>query len=135
MHARACIPAVLHDGDFNPQIDRQAEDRAHRLGQTRPVTVYRMVTSDTVDEQIAQIAQRKLTLDAAVLRADGDGGAGGDGGGGEGAPADARESRAQESRSMAALLQGLLAAASADDVAAPGAGAGAGLVIRDSKDD
>ena len=96
------------------------------------MTVYRLVTSDTVDEQIAHIAQRKLTLDAAVLRADGDGGGGGGGGdGGEGAPADARESRAQESRSMAALLQGLLAAASADDVA----GTGAGLVIRDSKDD
>ena len=32
---------ILHDVDFNPQADRQAEDRVHRLGQTRPVKVYR----------------------------------------------------------------------------------------------
>ena len=57
---------VIHDCDFNPQIDRQAEDRAHRLGQTRPVTVYRLVTADTVDERIVSIAE-KLDLDAAIL--------------------------------------------------------------------
>ena len=58
---------VIHDCDFNPQIDRQAEDRAHRLGQTRPVTVYRLVTADTVDERIVSIAEKKLDLDAAIL--------------------------------------------------------------------
>lgn len=36
---------ILHDVDFNPQIDRQAEDRCHRLGQTKPVHVYRLVSS------------------------------------------------------------------------------------------
>lgn len=35
---------ILHDVDFNPQIDRQAEDRCHRLGQTKLVTVYRLVS-------------------------------------------------------------------------------------------
>lgn len=34
---------ILHDVDFNPQIDRQAEDRCHRLGQLKPVTVIRLV--------------------------------------------------------------------------------------------
>lgn len=34
---------ILHDVDFNPQIDRQAEDRCHRLGQKRTVTVHRLV--------------------------------------------------------------------------------------------
>lgn len=58
---------ILHDVDFNPQIDRQAEDRSHRLGQERPVTIYRLVTLGTVDEKINDIAQRKLKLDAAVL--------------------------------------------------------------------
>ncbi|XWS34406.1 hypothetical protein CRYUN_Cryun21dG0035800 [Craigia yunnanensis] len=58
---------VIHDMDFNPQIDRQAEDRCHRIGQTKPVTIYRLVTKGTVDENVYEIAKRKLTLDAAVL--------------------------------------------------------------------
>ncbi|KAF4351865.1 hypothetical protein G4B88_030360 [Cannabis sativa] len=58
---------VIHDMDFNPQIDRQAEDRCHRIGQTKPVTIYRLVTKNTVDENIYEIAKRKLVLDAAVL--------------------------------------------------------------------
>jgi hypothetical protein len=53
--------------DFNPQIDRQAEDRCHRLGQTKPVMVYRLVTERSVDHNIYNLSQRKLKLDAAVL--------------------------------------------------------------------
>ncbi|KHG07610.1 Lymphoid-specific helicase [Gossypium arboreum] len=58
---------IIHDMDFNPQIDRQAEDRCHRIGQIRPVTIYRLVTKGTVDENVYEIAKSKLTLDAAVL--------------------------------------------------------------------
>lgn len=58
---------IIHDMDFNPQMDRQAEDRCHRIGQVKPVTIYRLVTKDTVDENIYEIARRKLVLDAAVL--------------------------------------------------------------------
>ncbi|PSS26833.1 Protein CHROMATIN REMODELING like [Actinidia chinensis var. chinensis] len=58
---------IIHDMDFNPQIDRQAEDRCHRIGQTKPVTIYRLVTKGTVDENVYEIAKRKLVLDAAVL--------------------------------------------------------------------
>ena len=58
---------ILHDVDFNPQIDRQAEDRCHRLGQTKPVMVYRLVAKNTVDQNIYNLSQRKLKLDAAVL--------------------------------------------------------------------
>lgn len=58
---------VIHDMDFNPQMDRQAEDRCHRIGQTKPVTIYRLVTKGTVDENVYEIAKRKLILDAAVL--------------------------------------------------------------------
>lgn len=58
---------VIHDMDFNPQMDRQAEDRCHRIGQTKPVTVYRLVNKGTVDENVFEIAKRKLVLDAAVL--------------------------------------------------------------------
>ncbi|CAA2954863.1 CHROMATIN REMODELING 19 [Olea europaea subsp. europaea] len=63
---------IIHDMDFNPQIDRQAEDRCHRIGQTKPVTVYRLVTKGTVDENVYEIAKRKLTLDAAVLESGAD---------------------------------------------------------------
>ncbi|KAL0920289.1 hypothetical protein M5K25_009414 [Dendrobium thyrsiflorum] len=58
---------IIHDMDFNPQMDRQAEDRCHRIGQAKPVTIYRLVTKGTVDENIYEIARRKLVLDAAVL--------------------------------------------------------------------
>ncbi|XP_072962714.1 protein CHROMATIN REMODELING 19 [Typha angustifolia] len=58
---------IIHDMDFNPQMDRQAEDRCHRIGQEKPVTIYRLVTKETVDENIYEIARRKLVLDAAVL--------------------------------------------------------------------
>lgn len=58
---------IIHNGDFNPQVDHQAEDRCHRIGQTRPVTVYKIVTGNSVDENILDIAKKKLTLDAAIL--------------------------------------------------------------------
>lgn len=58
---------ILHDVDFNPQIDKQAEDRCHRLGQTKPVRVYRLVTRATVDQNIYNLSERKLKLDSAVL--------------------------------------------------------------------
>ncbi|CAD6259969.1 unnamed protein product [Miscanthus lutarioriparius] len=58
---------IIHDMDFNPQMDRQAEDRCHRIGQQKPVTIYRLVTKESVDEKIYEIARRKLVLDAAIL--------------------------------------------------------------------
>ncbi|CAL5030542.1 unnamed protein product [Urochloa decumbens] len=59
---------IIHDMDFNPQMDRQAEDRCHRIGQEKPVTIYRLVTKGSVDENIYEIARRKLVLDAAILQ-------------------------------------------------------------------
>lgn len=57
---------VLYDIDFNPHNDAQAEDRAHRVGQTKVVDVIRLVTKDTVEEHIYNAALRKLDLDASV---------------------------------------------------------------------
>lgn len=45
------------------QVDLQAQDRAHRIGQTKPVHVYRLVTQGTVEERIVQRAQKKLFMD------------------------------------------------------------------------
>ena len=58
---------ILHDCDFNPQIDRQAEDRCHRLGQEKQVTVYRFVTEGTGDEKIVAIAEHKMNLGSTIL--------------------------------------------------------------------
>ena len=58
---------VMHDIDFNPQNDMQAQDRCHRIGQTREVKVMRLIVRGTVDEQIQRIAQRKRELHRALL--------------------------------------------------------------------
>ncbi|KAJ5711632.1 hypothetical protein N7488_005788 [Penicillium malachiteum] len=57
---------VIFDSSFNPQEDVQAENRAHRVGQTRDVEVFRFVTSGTIEEQIYALGQTKLALDHAV---------------------------------------------------------------------
>jgi SWI/SNF-related matrix-associated actin-dependent regulator of chromatin subfamily A member 5 len=58
---------ILFDSDWNPQNDLQAQARAHRIGQTNPVTVYRFLTESTVEEKLMQRAQKKLYLDAMVV--------------------------------------------------------------------
>jgi SWI/SNF-related matrix-associated actin-dependent regulator of chromatin subfamily A containing DEAD/H box 1 len=65
---------IIFDGSFNPQDDRQAENRAHRVGQTRDVEVVRLVTRDTVEEQIFALGQSKLLLDGRVAGDSEDGG-------------------------------------------------------------
>jgi len=59
---------ILYDSDWNPQVDLQAIDRAHRIGQKKPVQVFRFVTEGTVEEKIIERADRKLFLDAAVIQ-------------------------------------------------------------------
>eukprot|EP00917_Polyrhabdina_sp_WS-2016_P001767 GHVP01003678.1.p1 GENE.GHVP01003678.1~~GHVP01003678.1.p1 ORF type:complete len:875 (-),score=192.97 GHVP01003678.1:84-2708(-) len=59
---------IIYDSDWNPQADRQALARAHRIGQTRPVSVFRFVTIGTVEEKILERAQQKLRLDQIVIQ-------------------------------------------------------------------
>ncbi|KAH8740693.1 SNF2L-like with a SWI/SNF2 ATpase and a Myb domain [Cryptosporidium ryanae] len=59
---------ILFDSDFNPQIDLQAMDRAHRIGQKKPVTVYRFVTEKTIEERIVERAAKKLKLDSLIIQ-------------------------------------------------------------------
>ncbi len=54
---------ILYDSDWNPQWDNQAMARVHRIGQTKPVHVYRLVTEGTVEERIQHRADQKLYLD------------------------------------------------------------------------
>ncbi|KAI9828672.1 MAG: hypothetical protein M1832_001775 [Thelocarpon impressellum] len=57
---------VIFDQSFNPQEDMQAENRAHRVGQQRPVEVIRLVTRGTIEEQIHALGETKLALDERV---------------------------------------------------------------------
>ncbi|KAI8334796.1 SNF2 family N-terminal domain-containing protein [Chlamydoabsidia padenii] len=57
---------VMYDMDFNPQNDKQAEDRAHRVGQTRNVNVYKLVSTHTIEDQILAMADIRLRLDSTV---------------------------------------------------------------------
>ena len=59
----AADTVIIHDIDHNPQQDKQAEDRCHRVGQTRPVTIHRMVAAGTVEQLMLKSAQNKLKLD------------------------------------------------------------------------
>ncbi len=63
----AADTVIIHDLDFNPENDRQAEDRCHRIGQTKQVHSYKLVTEETVDEIIFETGQRKQRLTKAVL--------------------------------------------------------------------
>lgn len=59
---------ILYDSDWNPQMDLQAQDRAHRIGQKKQVMVFRFVTEGTVEEKIVERAEKKLYLDAVVVQ-------------------------------------------------------------------
>jgi len=58
---------IMHDLDFNPENDRQAEDRAHRIGQMRDVRVFKLVAAGSVDEDIHAMGERKRELTEGIL--------------------------------------------------------------------
>lgn len=59
---------ILYDSDWNPQVDLQAMDRAHRIGQTKPVNVYRMISENTIEEKIIERQLIKLKWDSLVIQ-------------------------------------------------------------------
>lgn len=59
---------ILFDSDWNPQQDLQAQDRAHRIGQKRPVVVYRLATKGTVEEDLLMSADAKRRLEKLVIQ-------------------------------------------------------------------
>jgi SNF2 family DNA or RNA helicase len=60
----------LLDPWWNPAVEAQAIDRAHRIGQARHVFAYRLLARDTVEEKVAELQQSKRDLADAILRAD-----------------------------------------------------------------
>ncbi len=57
---------VFYDNDWNPTMDAQATDRAHRIGQTRDVFVYQLVTKNTIEDRIVKRAEQKKTVQSTV---------------------------------------------------------------------
>ncbi|EDQ93100.1 uncharacterized protein MONBRDRAFT_323, partial [Monosiga brevicollis MX1] len=64
----AADTVIFYDSDWNPTVDQQAMDRAHRLGQTRTVTVYRLITRNSVEERILARAQEKSKVHQMVIQ-------------------------------------------------------------------
>ncbi|KAJ1547279.1 hypothetical protein HK405_006274, partial [Cladochytrium tenue] len=60
---------IIFDSDWNPHQDLQAQDRAHRIGQTKEVRILRLITTNSVEEHILAKAQQKLDLDGKVIQA------------------------------------------------------------------
>ena len=83
---------IIFDLSFNPQEDLQAENRAHRVGQTREVDVVRLVSRGTVEEQIYALGEAKLALDDRVA--------------GEEGPAEAKVIQQDELTVMENLIKG-----------------------------
>ena len=57
---------IFYDNDWNPTMDAQATDRAHRIGQTRDVYVYQLVTMGTIEDRIVKRAEQKKTVQSTV---------------------------------------------------------------------
>ncbi|CDK25034.1 unnamed protein product [Kuraishia capsulata CBS 1993] len=64
----AADSVVLFDSDWNPQVDLQAMDRVHRIGQTKPVVIYRLAVSNTVEEVLLARADSKRILEKLVIQ-------------------------------------------------------------------
>ena len=60
----------LLDPWWNPAVEAQAIDRAHRIGQTRPVFAYRLIARDTVEEKVLELQETKRDLADAIISAD-----------------------------------------------------------------
>lgn len=108
----AADTVILYDSDWNPQLDLQAQDRAHRIGQTRPVIVYRLATKGTIEQTLLEKADGKRRLEKLVIQKGKFRSLLGGGGGGGGSSANKKGTTAPTDTDE---LTDLLAAADDDD--------------------
>lgn len=64
----AADTVIFYDSDWNPTVDQQAMDRAHRLGQTKDVTVYRLITKDSIEGRIMEKANKKNEMQKIIIK-------------------------------------------------------------------
>ena len=67
LNLTAADTVIHYDPWWNPAVEQQATDRAHRIGQTQPVTVFRLIAEHSVEEKILALQDRKKDLAAQML--------------------------------------------------------------------
>jgi len=67
LNLTAASYVILYDPWWNPAVEAQAIDRAHRIGQTQPVMAYRMITKNSIEEKIMLLQQKKQMMSANIL--------------------------------------------------------------------
>jgi len=70
LNLTAADTVILYDPWWNPAVEAQAADRVHRIGQTRTVNIYRLVTKDSVEEKILALQAKKRDLAAGLIESD-----------------------------------------------------------------
>ena len=71
LNLTAADTVIHYDPWWNPAVEDQATDRAHRIGQDKPVFVYKLVAQGTVEERMLELQQRKKALAAGIFEAGG----------------------------------------------------------------
>jgi SNF2 family DNA or RNA helicase len=71
LNLTAADTVIHYDPWWNPAVEDQASDRAHRIGQTKSVFVYKLIAADTVEERIVELQERKAALASLALSEDG----------------------------------------------------------------
>ncbi|KAI3649488.1 hypothetical protein MP228_005120 [Amoeboaphelidium protococcarum] len=69
LNLQSADTVIIFDSDWNPTQDLQAQDRAHRIGQTKEVRVFRLITANSIEESILARAQYKMDLDGKIIQA------------------------------------------------------------------
>lgn len=68
LNLTAADTVIFYDSDWNPTVDQQAMDRVHRLGQTKDVTVYRLITKRSIEEKVMERANKKNEMQNIVIK-------------------------------------------------------------------
>ncbi|KAK9804733.1 hypothetical protein WJX72_002805 [[Myrmecia] bisecta] len=71
MNLTGADTVIFYDSDWNPAMDAQAQDRCHRIGQTREVHIYRLISEKTIEENILQKSDQKRQLDFLAIQSGG----------------------------------------------------------------
>ena len=71
LNLTAADTVIHYDPWWNPAVETQATDRAHRLGQDKPVFVYKLIVAGSIEEKIVVLQEKKAALADAILSADG----------------------------------------------------------------